>query len=147
MSFGFEAPEQASMPVDQLSGWPALSTGEFRQHRRIPEQFEEATLADSLNRSCAEIQMQLLNYAQNSDVPFSFVLGAPEFNEIQTSIYRGAVYARSHADLLGYFATVDMQNAGNNKAQDGEQQNILLAQSNRAVRLLLGLGRCGVHSL
>ena len=57
------------------------------------------------------------------------------------------MYARSHADLLGYFSAVDQKDAGNNKAQDVDQQDALLAQSNRSVRLLLGLGRAGVHAL
>lgn len=155
MSFGFEAAAQASIAIDTDSGWPVLSTGEFRQHRRIPEIFEEQALADSLNRSIAEVQQQLLNYAtsstvaaQDKDVPFALGINlVPDFSEQQVSIYRGAVYARSHADLLGYFSAVDQKEAGNNKAQDGAQQDAILAQSTRSIRLLLGLGRAGVHSL
>lgn len=150
MSFGFEAAAQASIAIDTDSGWPALSTGEFRLHRRIPETFEEQALADSLNRSVAEVQQQILNFITAPGTEAPFALGeslAPEFSEQQISIYRGAIYARSHADLLGYFSAVDQKEAGNNKAQDEDQQQAILAQSNRAVRLLLGLGRAGVHSL
>jgi hypothetical protein len=149
MTFGFDATAQASIDIDKDSGWPALSTSEFRQHRRIPQTYEESALADSLNRSVAEIQQQILNVTMKgyTDVPFTLTNGTPEFNEQQISIYRGAVYARSHADLLGYFSAVDQKASGNNKAQDEDQQNIILAQSNRAVRLLLGLGRVGVSSL
>ena len=147
-SFGFEAAVQASIAIDKDSGWPALSTGEFRKHRRIPEFFEEQAIADSLNRSVAEVQQQILNYTENTDVPFALDASlVPDFSEQQVSIYRAAVYARSHADLLGYFSAVDQKEAGNNKAQDEDQQNALLGQSNRSVRLLLGLGRAGVHSL
>ena len=148
--FGFNSGEQASIAIDKDSGWPALSTNEFRTHRRIPEMFEEQTLADSLNRSVAEVQQQLTQYvaATDTDVPFALGLGlVPVFSEQQISIYRGAVYARSHADLLGYFSAVDQKEAGNNKAQDTEQQDAILAQSSRGIRLLLGLGRVGVHSL
>lgn len=150
--FGFQSPAQDSIIIDAASGWPELSTGEFRQHRRIPEFFEEAVIADSLNRSVAEIQQQLISYVTSSsadkDVTFTLSLGlVPEFSEQQISIYRGAVYARSHADLLGYFSAVDQKEAGNNKATDTAQQDAILAQSNRSVRLLLGLGRAGVHSL
>lgn len=150
--FGFQSPAQDSIIIDAASGWPELSTGEFRQHRRIPEFFEEAVIADSLNRSVAEIQQQLISYVTSSsadkDVAFTLSLGlVPEFSEQQISIYRGAVYARSHADLLGYFSAVDQKEAGNNKANDTAQQDAILAQSNRSVRLLLGLGRAGVHSL
>lgn len=151
MTFGFEAGQQQSIAIDNDSGWPALSTGEFRQHRRIPEYFEESVLADSLNRSVAEIQQQLLSFimtAQGTEAPFALDASlAPDFSAQQISIYRGAVYARSHADLLGYFSAVDQKEAGNNKASDEAQQDAILAQSNRAVRLLLGLGRAGVHSL
>ena len=151
MSFGFEAAAQASIAIDSESGWPAFSTGEFRQHRRIPETFEEQALADSLNRSVVEIQKQLINFittVQGTEAPFALDASlVPDFKEQQVSIYRGAVYARSHADLLGYFSAVDQKEAGNNKAQDPEQQDTILAQSNRSVRLLLGLGRVGVHSL
>ncbi|MGS0824841.1 head completion/stabilization protein [Shewanella sp. 0m-8] len=161
-SFGFEAAAQASIDIDKDSGWPALSTGEFRKHRRIPETFEEQAIADSLNRSVAEVQQQILNYVlapssssaaapgytENKDVPFALDASlVPYFSEQQVSIYRAAVYARSHADLLGYFSAVDQKEAGNNKASDTNQQDALLAQSNRSVRLLLGLGRAGVHSL
>lgn len=150
--FGFQTPAQDSIVIDAASGWPELSTGEFRTNRRIPEFYEEASLADSLNRSVAEIQLQLINFAQqaSADTDVTFTLGenlAPNFSEQQISIYRGAVYARSHADLLGYFSAVDQKEAGNNKATDTAQQDAMLAQSNRAVRLLLGLGRAGVHSL
>lgn len=150
--FGFKTPAQDSIIIDAASGWPELSTGEFRKNRRIPEFYEEASLADSLNRSVAEIQLQLINFAQqaSADTDVTFTLGenlAPNFSEQQISIYRGAVYARSHADLLGYFSAVDQKEAGNNKATDTAQQDAMLAQSNRAVRLLLGLGRAGVHSL
>jgi hypothetical protein len=156
MTFGFEAAAQESIAIGSSdgsdSGWPALSTGEFRQHRRIPEYFEEAVIADSLNRSVAEIQQQLIQYVSQAatDTDVTFTLGAslaPDFSAQQISIYRGAVYARSHADLLGYFSAVDQRETGNNKASDQDQQDSIFAQSNRSVRLLLGLGRAGVHSL
>lgn len=150
--FGFQSPAQESIDIDAESGWPVLSTAEFRQHRRIPEYFEEATIADAINRSVAEVQQQLINFilstGSDTDVTFTLSIGlVPDFSEQQISIYRGAVYARSHADLLGYFSAVDQKEAGNNKATDTAQQDAILAQSNRAVRLLLGLGRAGVHSL
>ncbi|MCS6258858.1 head completion/stabilization protein [Shewanella baltica] len=155
--FGFKAPAEPSIVIDAASGWPELSTGEFRELRRIPEFFSEKAIEDSLNRSVAEIQQQILNYvtgnfvgqaSTDTDVPFTLGASlAPNFSAQQISIYRGAVYARSHADLLGYFSAVDQKDAGNNKAQDTQQQDAILAQSNRAVRLLLGLGRAGVHSL
>lgn len=149
--FGFQAPAEPSIAIDAASGWPELSTGEFRELRRIPEFFSEKAIEDSLNRSVAEIQQQLLSFiAQATDTDVPFTLGAslaPNFSAQQISIYRGAVYARSHADLLGYFSAVDQKDAGNNKAQDVDQQQAILAQSNRAVRLLLGLGRAGVHAL
>lgn len=150
--FGFQAPAEPSIAIDADSGWPELSTGEFRELRRIPEFFSEQAIADSLNRSLAEIQQQILNFiaraSTDTDVPFTLGASlAPNFSAQQISIYRGAVYARSHADLLGYFSAVDQKDAGNNKAQDVEQQQAILAQSNRAVRLLLGLGRAGVHAL
>lgn len=150
--FGFQAPAEESIAIDAASGWPELSTGEFRELRRIPEFFSEKAIADSLNRSVAEIQQQLLNFiaraSTDTDVPFTLGASlAPNFSAQQISIYRGAVYARSHADLLGYFSAVDQKDAGNNKAQDVDQQQAILAQSNRAVRLLLGLGRAGVHAL
>jgi hypothetical protein len=153
MTFGFEAEKQANITIDKDSGWPVLATAEFRQHRRIPEFFEETVLADSLNRSVTEIQQQIVKFSTKgyTDVPFtlSFVTsnGVPVFSDIQISVYRGAIYARSHADLLGYFSAVDQKDAGNNKAQNDDQQNIMLAQSNRSVRLLLGLGRAGVQSI
>ncbi len=150
MSFGYQAQQAESIPVDTGSGWPALSTGEFRQHRRIPEQFEEQVIADSLERSCGEVQLQLIQVvsSQGTDAPFTLnAASAPDFSAQQNSIYRAAVYSRSHADLLGYFSAVDQKPSGNNKAQDVDQQDALLAQSNRAVRQLLGRGRCGVHSL
>lgn len=150
--FGFQAPAEPSIAIDAASGWPELSTGEFRELRRIPEFFSEQAIADSLNRSVAEIQQQLLNFiaraSTDTDVPFTLGASlAPNFSAQQISIYRGAVYARSHADLLGYFSAVDQKDSGNNKAQDVDQQQAILAQSNRAVRLLLGLGRAGVHAL
>lgn len=150
--FGFQSPAQESIDIDAESGWPVLSTAEFRQHRRIPEYFEEATIADAINRSVAEVQQQIINFVRNvgtdTDVTFTLGIGlVPDFSEQQISIYRGAVYARSHADLLGYFSAVDQKEAGNNKATDTAQQDAILAQSNRSVRLLLGLGRAGVHSL
>ena len=152
--FGFQAPAETSIEIDAASGWPELSTGEFRELRRIPEFFSEKAIEDSLNRSVAEIQQQLIKFidsvekANSKDAPFTLGASlAPNFSAQQISIYRGAVYARSHADLLGYFSAVDQKDAGNNKAQDTQQQDAILAQSNRAVRLLLGLGRAGVHSL
>lgn len=150
--FGFQAPAEPSIVIDAASGWPELSTGEFREEHRIPEFFSEQTIADSLNRSVAEVQRELINFVEqastDTDVPFTLSMGlVPNFNAKQISIYRGAVYGRSHSDLLGHFSAVDQKEAGNNKAQDIDQQKEMLAQSNRAVRLLLGLGRAGVHSL
>ncbi len=149
MSFGYEATAQNSIEIDAQSGWPALSTGEFRDHRRIPEFYEETVIADSLNRSALEVQQQLLKYImkENTDVSFTLTNGVANFNDKQQSVYRGAVYARSHADLMGYFSSVDQKPSGNNKADDVNQQDAILAQSNRSVRLLLGLGRAGVQLL
>ena len=150
--FGFQAPAEPSIVIDAASGWPELSTGEFREEHRIPEFFSEQTIADSLNRSVAEVEREIINFvgqaSTDTDVPFTLSMGlVPNFNAKQISIYRGAVYGRSHSDLLGHFSAVDQKEAGNNKAQDIDQQKEMLAQSNRAVRLLLGLGRAGVHSL
>ena len=149
MSLGFENEKQANIAIDHNSGWPLLSTAEFRQHRRIPEFYEETVIADSLNRSVAEVQQQILKFTLKSDTDVPFILsnGVPAFSDPQKSIYRGAIYARSHSDLMAYFSAVDQKDAGNNKAQDDDQQNQILAQSNRSVRLLLGLGRVGVQSL
>ncbi|PCH95348.1 MAG: hypothetical protein COB83_08890 [Gammaproteobacteria bacterium] len=153
MSFGFQGETQASIAIDKDSGWPVLSTAEFKNHRRIPEFFEESVLADSLNRSVAEVQQQIVSFfmkRKDKDVtllPFVMNNGVPVFTEQQISIYRGAVYARSHADLMGYFSAVDQKDVGNNKAQDHDQQSIILAHSNRGIRLLLGLGRAGVSAL
>ena len=149
MSFGYEATAQDSIDIDADSGWPALSTAEFRKHRRIPEFYEEAVIADSLNRSALEVQKQIIKYTMkdNKDVDFAIVNGVPDFNDAEQSVYRGAVYARSHSDLMGYFSSVDQKPSGNNKADDVNQQDAILAQSNRSVRLLLGLGRAGVQSL
>lgn len=149
MSFGFEATAQNSIEIDAASGWPALSTGEFRDHRRIPEFYEETVIADSLNRSALEVQQQILKYIMkdNTDVAFTQTNGVPNFNDKQQSVYRGAVYARSHSDLMGYFSAVDQKESGNNKADSVDQQDAILAQSNRSIRLLLGLGRAGVHTL
>lgn len=153
MSFGFQGETQANIAIDKDSGWPVLSTAEFKNHRRIPEFYEESVLADSLNRSVAEVQQQIVSFfmkRKDKDVtllPFVMNNGVPVFTEQQISIYRGAVYARSHADLMGYFSAVDQKDVGNNKAQDHDQQSIILAHSNRGIRLLLGLGRAGVHAL
>lgn len=146
MTFGFEAEKQANITIDKDSGWPVLATAQFRQHNRIPEVHEEKALADSLNYSVAEIQQQILKFSMKgyTEVPFTHSNGVPEFSDAQASVYRGAVYARSHAD---FSKAVDQKEAGNDKAQDEDQKNALLAQSNRAVRLLLGLGRAGVHAL
>ncbi|MCK8124641.1 head completion/stabilization protein [Pseudoalteromonas sp. 2CM39R] len=149
MTFGFEHTADDSIEIDADSGWPVLSTEEFRNHRRIPEYYEETVIADSLNRSVLEVQQQINNYIAkgNTDVSFTLIDGVPQFSQSQESVYRCAVYARSHSDLMGYFSAVDQKEAGNNKAEDVEQQNQILAQSNRSIRLLLGLGRAGVHSL
>ena len=148
MSLGFENEKQANIAIDHNSGWPLLSTAEFRQHRRIPEFYEETVIADSLNRSVAEVQQQILKFTLKSDTDVPFILsnGVPAFSDPQKSIYRGAVYTRSHADLMGDFPAAD-KTPGNTKAQDDDQQDKILAQSNRSVRLLLGLGRVGVQSL
>lgn len=147
MSFGYEATAQDSIDIDADSGWPALSTAEFRKHRRIPEFYEEAVIADSLNRSALEVQQQIIKYTMKVFVNFALINGVPDFNDAQQSVYRGAVYARSHSDLMGYFSSVDQKPSGNNKADDVNQQDAILAQSNRSVRLLLGLGRAGVQLL
>lgn len=150
--FGFNSGVQESIAIDTDSDWPELSTGEFRQHRRIPEFYEETVIADSLNRSSAEVQQALIKviskHQPGTDAPFTLNENSvPDFTEKQKSIYRGAVYERSHADLLGYFSAVDQKGTGANKASEPAQQDAILAQSNRSVRLLLGLGRAGVHSL
>ncbi|WP_417762185.1 head completion/stabilization protein [Shewanella sp.] len=156
MGFGFDGQTQAAIEVDSESQWPTLNTGDFRAHRRVPEFYEEAAIADSLTRSAMEVQQQLLGMLNDLDpeaaAPLTLAtdeagLQYVAFTTQQASVYKGAVYARSHADLLGYFSTVDQREAGNNKAQDVPQQNAMLAQSNRAIRTLLNLGRCGVHSL
>ncbi len=155
MGFGFDGQTQAAIDVDSASQWPTLNTGDFRAHRRVPEFYEEAAIADSLTRSAMEVQQQLLGMLNDlapEAAPLTLAtdeagLQYVAFTTQQASVYKGAVYARSHADLLRYFSTVDQRDAGNNKAQDVPQQNAMLAQSNRAIRLLLGLGRCGVHSL
>ena len=144
MSFGFEEQQAENIAIDQNSGWPALSTAEFKADRRIPEQFSETAIADSLNRSVAEVQQQLLKVAADREVPFKLDENqVPQFSELQVSLYRGAVYSRSHGDLLSYFSTVDHKE----DKDITESKDNMLANSNKNIRLLLGKGRVGVHSL
>lgn len=130
MSFGYKAEEKEFILIDSGSNWPELSTGEFKAHRRIPAQFEEQAIADSITRSVAEVKLQL----ESLTLPL---------DEQQISLYRVAVYSRSHADLMGYFAAVDH----NDDKDNTEQRDSIRAESNRTVRTLLGKGRCGVYSI
>ncbi|MGB0894029.1 MAG: head completion/stabilization protein [Parashewanella sp.] len=150
MSFGHTPKKQASITLKVGNGWPELSTGEFKANRRIPSQFEEDALANSIARSAKEVKKQLVEYIdaalkRNKDYQpeFKFVDDKPEFDELEARIFTAAVYQRSHADLMSYFATVDHKE---DKDTD-EQRNSLLAESNLSIRTLLGLSRTGVHSL
>ena len=73
--FGFQAPAEESIVIDAGSGWPELSTGEFRELRRIPEFFSEQVIEDSLNRSVAEIQQQLIVHCLTGSLEKTTVAG------------------------------------------------------------------------
>ncbi|MDK2597907.1 head completion/stabilization protein [Pseudoalteromonas obscura] len=143
MAFSFSGVEQNSVAIDTDSGWPPLSTGECREHRRIPEFYDETVIGDALNRSVMEVQQQIIRAVLTRRLPFEFAGDAPAFSVAQTSVYRTAVYSRTHAELVSYFSAVDQKDAGN----DTEQVTALQAHSNQSMRLLLGLGRAGVHAL
>ncbi|MDX1300905.1 head completion/stabilization protein [Photobacterium sp.] len=120
------------------NGWPELSTGEFRQLRRIPTTFDNASMALAIRIAANAVQNQLLTLLDADGNP-------PTFDETQTAIYQRAVYGRAHADLLMEFATQDRRKEANNAATDDiDQQDRFLSQSSRDIRQLLGFGRASI---
>lgn len=123
MSFGGKKPTNENTEV-KVGRFPALSTKEFRQLRRIPFVFDEQSMAMAIEIAACEVQRQL-----------------PETIEItgaHVSLYKRAVYSLAHADLLPEFSTQAMKDAGQNTAEDATiTGDRFRAQSNRDIHQLL----------
>ena len=124
MSFGGKPIQNNKNTEIKTAGYPALSTSEFRQLRRIPFVFDEQSLAMAIEISACEVQRQLpLNFSVCSKV----------------SLYKRAVYSLAHADLLPEFTTQAMRDAGENIAEDATVTgDRFRAQSTRDIHQLLG---------
>ncbi|MFT7680636.1 MAG: hypothetical protein ACI935_000067 [Moritella dasanensis] len=137
MSFGGKQIVDESVNIDGR-GWPSLSTGDFRQLRRIPTTFDNDSMVMAIRIAAKTVQKQLYKLLDDENLP-------PTFDETDTALYCRAVYGRAHADLLPEFATQDRRKEANNLAENGpEQVDEFISQSGRDIRLLLGLSSVSV---
>ena len=140
MSFGGKQIVDESTNIDGY-GWPSLSTGDFRQLRRIPTTFDNDSMAMAIRIAARLVQKQLRKLLDANGQP-------PTLDETDTAIYERAVYGRAHAELLPEFATQDRRKEGESVATDEPQQEArFLSQSNRDVSLLLGCRANGIASI
>ncbi|MGF1688344.1 head completion/stabilization protein [Photobacterium japonica] len=136
MSFGGKPNADANTTI-LGNGWPDLSTDEFRRLRRIPTVFDNDSMAMAIRIAAKAVKKQLVSLVTDGQ--------PPQFDEDDNAIFKRAVYARAHGDLLPEFATQDRRKEANNLATDSqEQQESFIAQSNRDIRQLLGMGRVSV---
>lgn len=136
MSFGGKPNTDSNTPIAG-GGWPDLSTDEFRRLRRIATSFDNDSMAMAIRIAAKAVKGQLASLRVDGQ--------PPQLDEDDSAIYKRAVYGRAHGDLLPEFATQDRRAEANNMATDGEgQQADFIAQSNRDIRQLLGMGRMSV---
>lgn len=125
MSFGGKVSENKNTEI-KTEGFPALSTSEFRELRRIPFVFDESSMAAAIEIAADLVQGQLSKAQQ----PFS---------SANLSLYKRAVYSQAHADLLPEFATQNRRDEAANTAEDaGVQGDRFRAQSTRDISQILG---------
>lgn len=130
MSFGGFKAEHSEQQIE-IGGWPVIETNEFREMRRIPSLFAESSILVALQAASLAVQNQL--------APIVIDGQAPEFDALQIAVYKRAVYATAHADLLPEFATQDRREAAENTAEDDHKQvDRFLTQATRDICLLLG---------
>ncbi|WP_434357397.1 head completion/stabilization protein [Parasalinivibrio latis] len=133
MSFGGRTNTEQNTEISG-NGWPSLSTAEFRKMRRIPFVFDESSIATAVEIAADAVQKQL------DGVDGTGLAGA------KLALYKRAVYARAHADLLPEFATQDRRDAAENAAEDSpEQDERFRSQSLRDIAQIRGKSPNGVE--
>lgn len=131
MSFSGKAPGTNNTLIAG-SGWPDLSTADFRKVRRIPHVFDESSVAMAIEIAADNVQGQLTGVD-------------PALTGAKLALYKRAVYALAHADLLPEFATQNRRDEAENTAEDaGEQGDRFRAQSTRDIAQIKGESPNGI---
>lgn len=122
--------------------YPALSFGDFQRTYRVPAEYHANLVENELTLAAAEIASQLNTQRIAWELLGYTTLGAvatAEDRDVNTWYFR-AVYAQAKAKLMRQFATMSKRAVANNAAKElPETENYYLAQSNVAVRRVLGL--------
>ncbi|MCG7585665.1 head completion/stabilization protein [Photobacterium sp. OFAV2-7] len=139
MSFGGRT-NQADSTAIAGDGWPDLSTGEFRNIRRVSTVFDNDSIAMAISIAALNVQGQLVTLLVDGN--------PPELTAAKKFTYKRAVYGLAHAELLPEFATQDQRAEANNAATDEpEQSDRFLSQARRDICLLLNRSPNGIASI
>lgn len=112
--------------IENVAFWPGIDPRAFRQAERLREDIPWPRLAHALEAAMADVNRQLAAWATarveaghvtHADVPTT----AWQRPNHYAGLYRRAVYALAHADLMERYADYSATNDGDEKAQ-GKQE-------------------------
>lgn len=108
--------------LDNVEFWPDIDPEEFRAAERLREDIPHARLLHALTAALADINRQLVEFmaahmADGIQEHEAIPLQHWQRDTHYADLYRRAVYASAHADLLERYADYSATAAGDDRAQ------------------------------
>lgn len=147
MSFSGRTTTFVERQIENDGFWPNLSLAEFQKEHRLPAEYLEELLVDSLSIAMVEVNDDLARCKAkwqalgitNIEAADSTLLPERTF---KAKLYKRAVYCRAKGNSLPQFATVTRRESAENTGKEApERRETFLEFSQQAVRALQGRGR------
>lgn len=132
--------------------WPDISISDFVKTCRIPPVYNQEQERSVLVLAITGVNLELNSFKQralSNNHETANRLGQPLDGDSSVNIlYKQAVYQRAKASLLVHFATLSRKDEAENLAKESEEtHDALLAQSQQAIRSIIGLPMATVRLL
>ncbi|QLG95756.1 head completion/stabilization protein [Pseudomonas yamanorum] len=147
MSFSGRPTTFVERQIENDGFWPDLSLSEFQKEYRLPAEYLEELLVNSLSIAMVEVNDDLAKCKAkwqafgitNIETADSTLLPERAF---KAKLYKRAVYCRTKGNSLPQFATVTRRESAENTGKEApERRETFLEFSQQAVRALQGRGR------
>lgn len=150
MSFSGRTTTFVERQIENDGFWPNLSLAEFQKEYRLPAEYLEELLVNTLSIAMVEVNDDLnrvkatLQAAGISSLGKAAGVTTPaEWSYAhKVMLYKRAVYCRAKGNSLPQFATVTRRESAENTGKEApERRETFLEFSQQAVRALQGRGR------
>lgn len=151
--FQVEKPQDTPALGDVIENdgfWPAISVEDFRINMRLPAEYDSGAVRNALILSMGAINIELNAWTMRGKAKYGSAENSPKLagEPMLVVNYKMAVFNHAKASLLTHYATLDRRDDAENAAKESQETfNRLMAQSQQAIRNIMGISMVTVSML